>query len=463
MNSQQSKNSRYGLTLFVVEPGGRSKYEDQCDVAIAEIGREIIFDPSILGTYRYEGWRPVHHDLLVVCAAVEFADRRCSHRATQWSRSFYVTVPVLDLESWQRQEIQVCLSDTLRHLTGDDWHFSFVQAERSAENEPHQPSLPFGSNKQFVIAYSEGLDSRCVSGIFDDDDIAVRVRVSERKDKIKRGDHPFDLIPFKVKPPRSPESSVRSRGFKFATITAISSHLSGVSKIIVPESGQGALGPVLLPLHNIYADYRNHPTFFRKMEHFIKSLLGHTVIYQQPFLWNTKGQTISVFLKKPGITPDDAINTRSCWQSRWNVRIDGKLRQCGLCAACLLRRMSMHSAGVDEPTDTYTFADLTAPRYRDALPQSDSIRLDDAMVEYGIVGARHLQQLADLAEKPDTSLKLHVFEIARATNYSQQETSDNLRQLLVRHSEEWRGFINTQGKDSFLKEWIEGGRYGRFK
>ncbi len=460
MNSHRTNRKRYGLTLYVVEDAKKCKHDHQDNVVIAEIGNDIIFDPTILDTYHYDGWQPVHHDLLVVCAAVEFADRQCARSGAQWSRPFQINVPVMELETWQQMEVQSYLCDTLRHLTGDDWHFSFVQSKGPAGNKPRQRFLPFDNNKQFAIAYSEGLDSRCVSGIFDNGGLAVRVRISKSKDKIKQGERPFDLIPFKVKLISSGESSVRSRGFKFAAITAIAGHLSSVSKIIVPESGQGAMGPVLLPLHNVYADYRNYPTFFRKMERFIKALLGYAVVYEQPRLWYTKGQTISAFLAQPRNTPKDLLHTRSCWQQRWNVRLDGEFRQCGLCAACLLRRMSMHAARVDEPSTTYTFADLTVRSYEAAAPKHSSVRPSE-MVEYGSVGARHLQQLADLAERPDTTLRRYIFEIALATGASEQCTCDNLRRLLVQHAEEWRDFVDAHGKHSFLNNWTKGGRYGR--
>lgn len=453
MKSHQINRIRPGHSLYVVEQGRRSEYERHDGSTIAEIGKEIVFDPSILDTYRYDGWQSVHYDLLVVCAAVEFADRRYARSNIQWSRRFHITVPVLDLDGWQNPNVQASLGDTLRHLTGDDWCFSFVEAGRSAVTNHRQRSLDFGDIKQFTIAYSDGLDSRCVSGIYNKG--AVRVRISKSKDKIKYGERPFDLMPFEVKL-KSLESGVRSRGFKFAAITAIAGQLSGVSKIIVPESGQGALGPVLLPLHNVYADYRNYPTFFRKMELFIKVLLEYEVTYEQPRLWYTKGQTISFFLTQPGVRPEDVLNTRSCWQQRWNVRIDGKLRQCGLCAACLLRRMSMHAARIDEPDDTYMFADLTATKYEDCIPRIKLVRSRE-MVEYGSAGVRHLQQLADLSGQPDAALRANVFEIARASNASEQDTRDKLRELLVQHAEEWRDFVSAQGKHSFINNWTERG------
>lgn len=121
----------------------------------------------------------------------------------------------------------------------------------------------------------------------------------------------------------------------------------------------------------------------------------------------------------------------------------------------------MHAAGVDESTSVYTFADLTAPNYKDAIQGFNCKWQPDQMVQYGSVGTRHLQQLADLAGQPDNALRRYVFEIARATGASEQETNGNLRRLLVQHAEEWRDFISAQGKTSFLNGWTKGSRYGR--
>ena len=105
----------------------------------------------------------------------------------------------------------------------------------------------------------------------------------------------------------------------------------------MPESGQGAIGPFLQPLHNIYADYRNHPSFFRRMERFIKVLLEYSVAYEQPRLWNTKGETIAAFLAQAEAGREALLDTRSCWQQRWNARSDGEAQAmrfvCGVSTA----------------------------------------------------------------------------------------------------------------------------------
>lgn len=449
--------------LIVLEEGATSEIIEN-GLATAEIGKEIRFDPNVLDSYDYKGWQSIHRDFMLVCAAVEFADRRFERPKNQWARQINITVPVMVLEVWQKLEVKRCLADVLSHLTGDDWCFSFVKAENQVAIGHRQRSLPFENRKQIVMAYSEGLDSRAVAGLFDEKNVVIRVRLSNGKEKVKRGERPFDVIPFDVKPPRSRESGVRSRGFKFAAITAIAGHISNVSRIIVPESGQGALGPVLAPLHNVYADYRNHPTFFRKMEMLIATLLEFSVTYEQPRLWYTKGQTVLAFLEKGGgETIGDVVNTRSCWQQRWNVRGGGDLRQCGICAACLLRRMSLHAAGVSEEPGRYTFADLSASKFTDAVLGFSGKVNSNLMAEYASVGARHLDQLAEFRTQPDLKLRQHAFEISQATGESEQGTIKNLRMLLMQHAEEWHDFVRAQGKGSFLKYWTKGSIYGGYK
>ena len=452
---------RYGLALRVVE-AGRKHYRARSGAEeIAEIGAEIVFDPEVLDTYHFDGWKPIHHDLLVLSASIEYADRRKARRITRWARDFTITVPVVEISTWQQADVQTSLRAALGHLTGDDWQFRFVPWQGRSVLAERQRMLPLGTDRSFVIAYSNGIDSRCVSMIVGDGGGAVRVHVARYRRSENEGDEPFDQIPFKVEVPSSRECSVRTRGFKFAAVTAIAAHLTGLRKIVVPESGQGALGPVLLPLHNMYADYRNHPTFFRKMERFISSVLEHEVRYEQPRLWNTKGETILAFRQATNKKVDVLFKTRSCWQQRWNAKLDGKLRQCGLCAACLLRRMSMHAAGLEEPQDTYVVADLSAPTFEYSVPGGRRMRLSKTMVQYGSVGARHLQQLADMSSLPDDDLKVHAFEIARATGEPRDDALKNLKKMLENHAEEWRAFMAAQGEQSFLRRWTKGGRYDR--
>ena len=453
MKPYRPNRPSYRFYLSIGEGKQDSQNEPKSGQLVANLGNDIQIDLSVLNTFHYDGWKPIHRDLMIVSAAVEFADRSCARGTGRSPRWFHITLPVSDLSTWKKPGVLRYLRDLLRHLTSDEWHFCFVHGAQPTKNSIRQPPLPFPETRKHVIAYSDGLDSRCVSGIFDMDDSVVRVRLTKNKDPVAPGERPCDQILFKVKVASPRVCCVRSRGFKFAAIAAITAHLANLQEIIVPESGQGALGPVVLQLYNISGDYRNHPTFFRKMERFIDALLDYSVSYKQPQLWYTKGQTIRKFLAQSGTQRESLYSTRSCWQQRWNARSGGKLRQCGLCAACLLRRMSMHAADVDEPPDTYVFGNLAAPRYEDAIPRHECIRLSDTMLEYGIVGARYLQRLAEMTELPRRKLRPHVFEIAQATALSEQDTCKALRRLLQRHAEEWCDFLSAQPQHSFIRSW----------
>ncbi|MBB4123636.1 hypothetical protein GGR30_003584 [Martelella radicis] len=447
--------------LVTLEKGKRSHGPTSQNLVFAEIGKHILFVPDILDSFHVEGFTAKHYDLMVVAAAIEFADRRWS-RPSSWLRRLHVTVPVIDHDAWSRSEVQTTLRSAINFLTGDSWQFNFVKATDRSPIGSRQMPLVFDQTKTFAIAYSNGLDSRAVSALSGSPAEALCIRVASTKQRRLDGDSYFTQIPFRVKGFKGKESSFRSRGFQFAAIATIASHLSNITRIVVPESGQGALGPVLVPLYNIYTDYRNFPTFFRKMERFTRALLGTSIKFEQPRLWSTKGETMTAFLGLPGKKKEFLVQTRSCWQTRRIVNAERR-RQCGLCAACLLRRMSLYAAEVTEPKDTYVIADLAAAEIEAALSKIADDADRNIMIEYGSVGTRHFQHLAEMAELPDTALRPFASQIAAATGEPYEQTLRNLRLMLMTHAKEWRAFLSAQGDGSFLRSWLDGGRHDRFK
>lgn len=457
MKDNNKKLHKYDLDLFVedgIKKAPRKYKRVSREYKVIQIGKEILFEPDALNRYCLDGWQDVHHDLLILTAAVEYADRRKQRPLVRRSRKFKLTLPVSKINLWQSQEVQISLRDALQQLTGDNWHFNFFKSV-AAYNYPDQKAILFQTDPlNYVIAYSDGLDSRCVSSFYSPEEI-IRVRV-DRKRNLSREKKPFDRIPFHVKIKNSHETSVHSRGFKFTAITAIASHLTNVKKIIVPESGQTALGPVLFPLHNVYGDYRNHPTFLRKMEKFIKVLLGFSVCYEQPRLWTTKGQTIIEYLKEG--EKSELVNTRSCWQQRWNARYNGKLYQCGLCGACLLRRTSMHTAKIDEPDDTYLISDLRKTSYNEAMLRCCDVRRSGTMYKHSRTGVQEMQRFANMAHIADEDLEIHAFEIAKnIEGNTEKEVIHKLKKLATQHELEWKSFVQSLGDKSFINNWITEG------
>ena len=429
--------------------------EDKC---------KISFNQRAIKSYGLEGWKPIHHDLLVLAAAVECADKRVV-RPSGWSRTFRVTLPVSQLDIWRDCKIQSLLYDALDQITGDSWHFEFLKDENPHDFvRQEQFSLPNKDSLKRVMPYSDGLDSWCVSNFYETKETA-RVRIAGKRGGTNHGMEPFELIRFNSTPTYSAESSGRSRAFKFAVVTAIASHLANTRTVIVPESGQGALAPVLTVLNGAYPDYRNHPVFFSKMARFIMEVLEHPVRYEQPQLWMTKAHAVITYLDQHKdqaareIAKMHICKSRSCWQQRRNVQIHGKRRQCGLCAACMLRRLSLFISGVDESDGTYTFTRLGEKHYESALVHGYTVgsgNISNTMGQHGFAAVQHLQQFADIARKPDHQLRGRARQIAECTGGSEHDTIGKIRVLAEEHSEDWHRFLNQFGEKSFVRRWAAG-------
>lgn len=426
-----------------------------------ELDRDVTFSTKGLEAYAFASWEPVVHDALIVAAAVEYADRILRRPSQSWSRRFWVRIPVHDPARWNVGAVLSSLTDALNFLTFDDWRLEFIQ-RRQAAPSPRQDYLHLPRPTEAVLAYSDGMDSRAVAGIECEKrgDKLVRVRVgSKRWDRPSSngGREPFTTIPYDVPANmNNREASSRSRGFKFALISGLAAHLTDAPEIVVPESGQGAIGPALMAVGHAYPDYRNHPLFTARMERFIKALLGRHVRYVFPRIWNTKGETLREFVSISGAGKWES--TRSCWRSnRWSS-VDGRRRQCGVCAACLLRRMSVHAAGLVERDDTYVCNDLGAATLEAGIAPQFT-RFTAAFREYALAGVLHMDHLADMADAESApAVRRHAQALAPVIDISVSDAEQRLAALLSHHASEWKGFMESLGANSFVRQWARSDR-----
>lgn len=407
-----------------------------------------------LETYFFAQWEPRLYDLLVVAAAFDFCDLTTARPGLGWRRRFDLTVAVHDPEAWSSPEVAEALADTICFLTGDEWTLSFV-ARRSAAERVTDRGLPLPASAAMIMPFSDGLDSRAVAALIGAKQRGMlRVRLGrESSDQRRPGrrTEAFMAVPYEIRVGKRErrESSARSRGFKFAAITGIAAHLAGVKTIVVTESGQGALGPTLAVAGQAYPDYRVHPRFSRKMERLFAALMGQAPDYIYPRLWSTKAETLAAASKLKN--PPALIETRSCWQGSRQVGVAGKRRQCGVCAACLLRRQSLHAAGLVEPKETYVWENLSAPDFRGGAAAAFD-RINGAHEEYAIAGVLHLDHLAALPDSPlhTTLLRRNARQIAIAVEDDPAAVEAKLLDLLRRHRAEWRAFLASLGPQSFV-------------
>lgn len=420
------------------------------------IGQEIEFDTTGLESYCFSNWEPVIFDSLLLTAAVDFCDRVARRPALGWGRHIEIRLPVHEPDRWSG-DVSKRLSETLSFLTGDHWRVSF-RPRRSPACVPRQGNFDIPDPSSAVVPFSEGLDSLIVSALTEHHcgTRLVRVRVgSYAKNRVRdsRARQPFASVPYRVKPGgyRFVESSARSRGFKFAMLSGVAAYLTKASEIVMPESGQGALGPVLMPVGHAYEDYRNHPRFAEKMADLLLALLGHQVRFSFPRIWYTKGETLKEYADLAG---DRWSDTRSCWQQSRHVSVNGRRRQCGICAACMLRRLSVHAAGLTERPETYVWENLSASTFEEGAAVGFA-RVTRALREYAIAGTLHLDHLAALLDSPQYSeyVRRGAVPIAPILGLSPQEAETKLRRMLACHTIEWKDFVKSLGADSFVAKW----------
>jgi hypothetical protein len=312
------------FTVHVVEPGVRAG----SSASHWKIEENVKFSTASLESYFFAKWEPIAWDALLIAAAVEFADKTKRRPAYTWRRYFELRIPVHNPRHWNSSKVQRALRDALEFLTGDKWRLEFVGRKKDVER-PEQIQLSLDPQVEAVIPFSNGLDSYAVAALVERrlGSKLVRIRLGSGLNEgktLSRQRKAFTRIPYDISPGEKPfvESSARSRGFKFALISGIAAYLSNAGKIIVPESGQGTLGPSLVTVGQAGEDYRSHPLFTRRMETFLKALLGHAVRYEFPHIWHTKAETLRQFVDECKDT--SWTQTRSCWQQNRQSSVDEK-------------------------------------------------------------------------------------------------------------------------------------------
>jgi hypothetical protein len=444
------------LDVDVVQSGGKVR----ADRTRCEIDRHIQFDTSALESFSSTNWRSDVYDALLVAAAVEFCDRKLARSVRNWGRRFSVRVPVHSPSLWNSRKVSDALIVALELLTGDAWEFEFV-ARKLAQAPPRQMVIDFPRDVAAVIAYSDGMDSRAVAGLEEHrlGDRLVRVRVGKKAPDMEGAEflqRPFTRIPYRVDlEGNNGETSARNRGFKFGVVAGIAAFLVDAPEVIVPESGQGALAPSMIPVGQAYPDFRNHPAFTARMEDLIEAIFGHRVRYRFPRLWFSKAQTLRAYVDLYG---DRARwqDTRSCWQQARQVSVGGVWRQCGVCAACMLRRMSVHAAGLSEPKETYVWEDLGAASFELGAAAGFHASNEGLLAEYALAGTLHLDDFASLDGSREGALAVRRSqgELSRAIGIPVAEAAEGLTALISQHNKEWSSFAGGLGKGSFVNAWI---------
>lgn len=318
-------------------------------------------------------------DLLRLASTIYMVDRmvkRNRRQSGKWARHLKCSLAVRDMDFWTSASVSELVKDSAEFVSGDQWEFDIVPDATEFEYQWQRPLPGQFVGAPRVCLYSGGLDSaaglvRRLSEGTCRQIIPVTIRhrtdlgsiVSEQIASIAQA---FDAeirpvtVPFEMKTPKkvvgNEETSQRARAFLFISVGGVVASAAGSSVLEMYESGIGAINaPLLAGMEGSQATRSAHPTFLKMMSGLLAEVSGRSIDVQLPFQPLTKSEVVRSLSQKS--LRDVAHASASC--VAYPLR-QASAKSCGLCPACIFRRVALHEAGIEEPSSVYHF-DLLDP------------------------------------------------------------------------------------------------------
>lgn len=333
-------------------------------------------------------------------------DMACERGAgdVEWARSISAWLPVRNPDYWEQQRptIEGIWSD----LTGDQITLTFVQDDQP--NDPPRQARDAFRDHDCVALLSGGQDSfagtlhlldqgrkplllsHSASGAVNSAQNAVKAIVRAVDPDLRR-------VKFGAGKARNSdfpgmESSQRSRTFLFVGAAAVIAARAGSGEVMLNENGVMALHlPLTAARIGSLSTHTASPPILARMAALASDVLATPVAVSNELIGLTKPEVVERAVDLGhGHHMDQTV---SCWQ------IGRTSRHCGICAPCLLRRISceLHrSSDVAYDVDVFDdAASLDDPRARDTLTHLISL-------------------VEDLTELTDVELELEYPELLSA-------------------------------------------------
>jgi 7-cyano-7-deazaguanine synthase in queuosine biosynthesis len=313
-----------------------------------------------------------------------------------WSRSIQAWLPVRDPDFWEQH--RSAIEGIWVDLTSDALQLRFEQ-EPSPAPPPRMARKPFGDH-DCVALISGGQDS--FTGALDllDDDRKPLLLSHSASGAVNAAQNAVEAILRSIDPSIARlklsagkargqsfpgmESSQRCRTLLFVGAAALVAALGGSDEVVLNENGVMALHlPLTAARIGSLSTHTASPPILERMGALASAVFGSNLRVENRLVAMTKPEVVgrAVALGHG----NDMVHTVSCWQ------IGRTSRHCGICAPCLLRRISCEHHGVaDVAYDVDVFGDAGAledPRARDNLAHLISLiedlgELSDIELEY---------------------------------------------------------------------------------
>ena len=337
-----------------------------------DAGRGYWLDGTAVSRTVFESLPARSADLLEVALAAYTADRltkRFFKNEASGQRKFQIRMAVREPDVWNDDIVSDNLRQFLNWVSGDDWSFEFIKRKSDftlAESETYLFGVPL-QEPVSVSLFSGGLDSLAglaqnalqrpagtcvlVSGITNNRPLgAQKTQIRRIKAALKhrqvnrRPDVRHVAVRFGIDNPldKPEEKSQRTRSVVFLALGTATAFQADTDTLFVYENGLGALN---LPLNESQLgvdNYRGvHPRSLRMASELFDKVLGRKIQIENPCLFVTKAEMCEHL--KPARLVEAIADTVSC--DGYPIRVTGQ-HQCGYCTSCILRRMSIHAAGL---------------------------------------------------------------------------------------------------------------------
>jgi 7-cyano-7-deazaguanine synthase in queuosine biosynthesis len=289
-----------------------------------------------------------------------------TYRSGTTPRDFRCLISVSNVDRWN--SVKPLLDWTFRFLTGDTFAFNFIQGKKPSSDFVFKKDP---NEQRCVLLFSGGLDSlagfkrsvdKKMSPMLVSHPGAGIISNAQRKlkvalERIIHAKLQWNQIRATAQQGKDLQGAVPtqfSRSFLYLTLGAIFALKLGIAELHISENGVLAHN-IPLTQARIYSSTRTvHPQFLKSYQEILDRLYGNCITVSNPFVDKTKGEVVAL-LNSDGYK-EQAKTTISCSevQALWRKGVKTKkIRHCGVCFPCIIRKVAMNYAGLSDRDARY--------------------------------------------------------------------------------------------------------------
>jgi len=366
-----------------------------------------------------------------------------------WYRDFAFEIPVRNPDLWDKPGVKDTLSETLGFLSDDHYEFRFREITREI---PHDLYFDFDEGQPWfdadeVLLFSGGLDS-LAGAIEEVVNLQKKVVLVSHRPVAKISKTQRDLlkqftdlthahgsflhVPVWGNKDKglTRDSNQRTRSFLYAMLGATVAFMHNIDHIRFYENGIVSINlPFSAQLVGALASRSTHPKALHCMSKLLTNLLGKRFTVENPFLWKTKSDVVSI-TKKAGLTELIQI-ANSCSYVRTTDTFN---THCGVCSQCIERRLATlyNDVGDNDPADMYR-----TRLFLDPIEKPKDVTMVESYV-------RHSMRLADMSYE---EFFQKFGEVNRALQYvglTTSQAAEKVFELYRRHGKQVHDVVEDQ-------------------